>query len=179
MDNRVFDVFGRSKYQFILTLKLLLTDEYTDDDGNMPPWQKTGTNVRGYRYDQKKGLILLWHLDEKKNGKPIEDLIPEEILEQPGFLQELRKYKLTKIANEKVSISFELLSEILWLWLSSSEAKKTIPGKWEGRLNDQDVSEEPGFRIYTEDWGHIGETYGGTDHYSIGAIKPISCWYGK
>lgn len=172
MDNRVFNVNGRTKAQFVATLHLLLLDE----------WEhriKEDSGVKAFRIDPKKGLILLWHPNEK-NGKnqPIDNLLTEEIMKKLGLIKELRNFKLTKLKNEKSTISFELLSEMLWFWLQNANPRDFELGRWEDRLNDSDVSEEPGFVIYTDEWGHIKDGYS-LDHYSIGAIKPIYCWYGK
>ena len=39
---------------------------------------------------------------------------------------------------------------------------------------DHDGSNGQGWRVYCEDWGHIG-----SDHSAFAAIKPVYIWYGK
>jgi hypothetical protein len=55
MDNKIFNVNGRSKDQLEQTLKLALLDEYG----------KVQT-VKGYVFYPEKGFVLLWHVDPNK-----------------------------------------------------------------------------------------------------------------
>ena len=141
MDNKIFDVNGRSKEQLEMTLKLALTDEYGKQ-----------SKAKGWMFAPKKGFVLLWHVDTKK---PEEKLFPEPL-------------------------SYDMLSHIIWDWLKTDEALSVPLGEWEEDA-DHDGSNDKGFRVYTDSWGHVN-TDGGDytiNHYSIVAIKPVYCWYGK
>lgn len=70
MDNRVFNVNGRTKEQLKLTLQLALHDEYGKD--------KT---VSGWRTTQDHGLILLWHVSSKDHVKFPVELNYEQLVE--------------------------------------------------------------------------------------------------
>lgn len=114
--------------------------------------------VKGWYYKKDKGLILTWHINEKTNTTPFTDRM-----------------------GRPSEIDVEELTEQLWDWLQTEEAKSTEDtGSWDSYLKDSDVSQERGWLFYTENWGHIEETKnGGVDHYSIAAIKPTWLWYGK
>lgn len=59
-------------------------------------------------------------------------------------------------------------------WLSSRDSKQIeLKEPWEGDY-DHDGSNDLGWRVYVEDWGHVG-----TNHYSICAVKPCYVWHGK
>jgi hypothetical protein len=59
-------------------------------------------------------------------------------------------------------------------WLAGPNAKNIeLNERWEGNCK-HDGSNGLGWRVYVEDWGHIG-----TNHYAICAIKPCYVWYGK
>lgn len=59
-------------------------------------------------------------------------------------------------------------------WLSSRDAKHIeLKEPWEGDCQ-HDGSNDLGWRVYVEDWGHVG-----SNHYSICAVKPCYVWYGK
>ncbi len=109
--------------------------------------------VVGYVFAPKKGFVLLWSVDENK---------PEE-----------QKFP--------VPLSYDMLTHVVWDWLQTDEAKSVPLGDWEGDLNDSDVDCDRGFRVYSDEWGHVSTN--GSDssinHYSIVAIKSVYCWYGK
>lgn len=133
-------------------LRLALEVLLLDEYGKME-------KVKGWYYKKNKGLILTWHINEKTNTTPFTDRM-----------------------GRPSEIGVEELTEQLWSWLQTEEAKNTEDtGEWEDKyLDDSDVTEERGWLLYTEKWGHISETKdGGTDHYSIAAIKPTWLWYGK
>ncbi len=58
-------------------------------------------------------------------------------------------------------------------WLNSEEAKTVKLERWEEYI-DHDGDNGTGWRVYCEDWGHVGG-------YSsaICAIKSVALWYGK
>ena len=59
-------------------------------------------------------------------------------------------------------------------WLASRDSKQIeLKDPWEGDC-DHDGSNDLGWRVYVEDWGHVG-----TNHYSICAVKPCYVWHGK
>ncbi len=67
----------------------------------------------------------------------------------------------------------------LWEWLQTTKEEFELD-KWEDNIEDSDVSTSKGFRVYTEDWGHICDDSGMTiNHYTKFALKPIYTWYGK
>lgn len=142
MDNRLFNINGRTKEQLELAIKLLLLDEYGDTK-----------KVEGWYFDEKKGFVLTWY-DSKDYINPF-----------------------TNRLGQKEPIEQSELVELLWKWKDSEEAKKVELCEWE-EDTDHDGSNEMGWRLYTEDWGH---TYRGPslDHYSIAAFKPCWLWYGK
>ncbi|WCK57542.1 hypothetical protein PP175_26110 (plasmid) [Aneurinibacillus sp. Ricciae_BoGa-3] len=58
-------------------------------------------------------------------------------------------------------------------FLMSEKAEIIELDKWDKNLN-HDGSNAKGWRVYTEDWGHVNE-----DHYAFLAITPAYMWYGK
>lgn len=59
---------------------------------------------------------------------------------------------------------------VAWNWLSSLPSEA-----WDDtRLNDGDVGEKHGWRIYTEGWGHVNNMY-----QAFIAVKPYCLWVGK
>ena len=59
-------------------------------------------------------------------------------------------------------------------WLKSDFAKKVeTKNAWDKNC-DHDGSDAKGWRVYCEDWGHVGGL-----HSAICGIVPIVLWYGK
>ncbi len=143
MDNKIFNVNGRTKEQLALAVKLLLLDEYGHYE-----------RVKGWYFDIKKGLILTWHVGEKYNAIPFTNRM--------GLQSEIQE---------------EELVELLFDWINSPQAKTMEHEGWDVNTA-HDGSNELGWRLYTENWGHI-EPNGSLDHYSIAAFKPAYLWYGK
>ena len=142
MDNRLFNINGKTKNQLALAVKALLLDEYD-----------TQRKVKGWYFKKNKGLILTWYVDNKKSTP------------------------FTNRMGTPCEIAENELVEILWNWLDSPEAKIVEMSSWEVNT-DHDGSNDLGWRLYTEDWGCIGDEYS-IDHYSIAAFKPVYLWYGK
>lgn len=103
----------------------------------------------GWVEDPKKGLILLWHVGEHSPGnKFVTNLTAEGVVEQ------------------------------VWQWL---QEKKNDPSaeifkhteQWD-HDSDHDGHNSYGWRVYCEDWGHVGG-----NHYSVVAVKPVYLWHGK
>lgn len=61
----------------------------------------------------------------------------------------------------------------VWEWLRSEEAAAVQKTDWDA-VTDHDGSDGDGWRVYVEDWGHVGD-----HHAAICAIKPVVLWYGK
>lgn len=97
----------------------------------------------GYRFSQKHGLILLTYLGESKKN-----------IRFPAKLN----------ADQMAEIAFE--------WLKTDEAKTVPLEGWDSNA-DHDGSNELGWRVYTEDWGHVDSDW------SAVAIRPAYQWYGK
>lgn len=114
--------------------------------------------VKGWYFSKKKGFILTWYVgDSHKHARPFTNRIGEEC-----------------------EIDAEELVEILWDWLESDEARAMELEGWDRKFNDSDVSTDPGWRLYTDEWGHVNNPDGHTiDHYSIGALTKAYMWYGK
>ncbi|WP_435624489.1 hypothetical protein [Flagellimonas sp.] len=132
MDNRDFNVTGRSKQQLLQTIKCLLLNEYGD-------FRK----VQAWKFVKQKGLILYWSDSVKDSHKMMGNLNPEQI------------------------------TDAVWQWLQTEEAKTTTLSG-----NDVDCKHDGhnkiGFRVYNEGWSEVE----GHD-YSICAVTPRHCWYGK
>lgn len=62
MDNRIFNVNGRTKEQLTLAVKSLLLNEYGQNQ-----------KVNGWYFRKDKGLVLCWHIKEKNHGKLFTD----------------------------------------------------------------------------------------------------------
>ena len=149
MDNKVFNVNGKTREQLKLAIQLLLLNEYNDKQ-----------KVRGWYFRKDKGLVLTWLSETRENVTPF-----------------------TNRMGQPEDINEDELTDQLWEWLSSDQAKEvehTEGDRWDRSLKDSDVSMDDGWRLYTEDWGHIKEENGHTiDHYSIAAFKKVALWYGK
>lgn len=145
MDNRIFNVNGRTKEQLSLAVNLLLTNEYGEKE-----------TAYGWYLTNQKGIVLTWHENGgHKTCKPFTDYM----------------------GNPK-EVNAEELTEILWKWLQSEEAQKIECVGWDADA-DHDGSNERGWRLFTEAWGHVEDKTGSIDHYSIAAFKPAYLWYGK
>jgi hypothetical protein len=53
-------------------------------------------------------------------------------------------------------------------WLTAQPAKRRIDEM------DHDGENREGWRLYTEEWGHVGPY-----HYAVFAVQPCWAWYGK
>lgn len=144
MDNRIFNVNGRTIEQLELAIKLLLLDEYGKQ-----------ISVVGWYFKPEKGIVLTWYCNEDSTAKPFTDNMGRPQAIEPGDLV-----------------------ETLWNWLFSAQAKTVILKDWDRDLED-DVSTAPGWRLYTEDWGHVKKDDYTIDSYSIAAFTPAFMWYGK
>ena len=146
MDNRIFDVNGKTKDQLKLAVQLLLLDEYDKKQ-----------KVAGWYFSKKKGLVLTWTIAETRHN-------PTPFTNRMGHPEDIKEDELT---------------DLLWEWLSSVEAKEVEQDGWDKDLEDSDVSMSDGWRLYTEEWGHVKESEHTIDHYSLAAFKKVHLWYGK
>ncbi len=143
MDNRIFNVNGRTKEQLDLAVKTFMLD---DNDDNK--------KVAGWYISKEKGLVLTWYVTGNIN--PFTDKFGRSI---------------------KIIDPIEL-SNVLWEWLKSNEAKTIECEGWD-KYAEIDGNNDKGWRLYTENWGCITETNKSMDNYSLGAFKPAWLWYGK
>lgn len=67
MDNKIFNVNGRTKEQLRLALQLLLLNEYGENK-----------KVRGWYLSKKNGLILTWLVDSSNKAIPFTDRMGKE-----------------------------------------------------------------------------------------------------
>lgn len=109
--------------------------------------QKT---AKAYRIDKRLGLILYW-TDKSEDGQPVQQFItpqtPEQIYPQvEAFLQ--------SYYNKEIDIDLETEDEPY--------------------LDDSDITNVEGWRIYTGRWNRVNE-----DVYAFIAIKPAYDNYGK
>ena len=119
MDNKQFNVNGGTKDMLRATLQLALVQENEKSD---PSHQK----AKGYVFDQKHGLILLWSVDVNKG--------------ESAFIAPL---------------GADALTEMIWEWLKSDQAKSVPLLDWDADI-DQDGHNSRGWRVYCGNWGHIG-----------------------
>lgn len=104
-----------------------------------------GATAKGYVVLPNKGLVFLWNIDTTKDAIAF----PEPI------------YAAEAYAFAKT-------------WLKGREAKLIeLNERWEGDC-DHDGDNSLGWRVYVEDWGHVG-----SNHYAICAVKPCYLWHGK
>lgn len=105
---------------------------------------KDGAMAEGYVIDPKKGIIFLWNTDTTKNAI--------------GFSEPK---------------NFEACYDFAKQWLATPDALNTELLDGEDDY-DHDGSNDLGWRVYLEDWGHVG-----SNRYAICAVKPCYVWYGK
>ena len=67
-----------------------------------------------------------------------------------------------------VPLDWKKAADLAWAWL---ENKKD--DEYQEYL-DHDGSNGKGFRVYNEDWGHVGGY-----HYGVLGVIPVWAWYGK
>ncbi len=70
------------------------------------------------------------------------------------------------------SITASQAAQMVFQWLSTDEAKKIPCKDWDSDAH-HDGHNKLGWRVYTEDWGHVH------DDWNVVAIKPAYMWYGK
>lgn len=88
-----------------------------------------------------------------------------------GFILSTYGDKMNKFP---VAVSAEIITDMVWDWLQTDEAKN-VPARdsWDTDY-DHDGHNDKGWRAYLEEWGHIGDRWG-----AILCVKPCYLWYGK
>jgi hypothetical protein len=114
--------------------------------------------VSGWYFTKEKGFILTWVIGETSRHNPT---------------------PFTNRMGQPEDIKEDELTDLLWEWLSSDQAKEVEQDGWDKDLDDSDVSTSDGWRLYTEEWGHVKESEYTIDHYSLAAFKKVYLWYGK
>lgn len=104
------------------------------------------TVAESWVMDKEKGLILLWYY--RDDDSPRSNPFPAPLT------------------------ATEVLPAVL-AYLKSKEAGLIQLERWEQDI-DQDGENGPGWRVYLEDWGHVGNI-----SCAICAIKRVFLWYGK
>lgn len=77
-----------------------------------------------------------------------------------------------EIIKFPAKISADQCAELVFNWLQSEESKKVPTTGWDADA-DHDGSNELGWRVYTEDWGHAA------GDWNCVIVKPAYLWYGK
>lgn len=108
------------------------------------------STAEGYRIDKQLGLILYWS-DKSETRETVQKFITPQTAEQvhPQVEAFLQAYY-----NKKIDITLE---------------KEDEP-----YLNDSDITNVEGWRVYTGQWNRVNE-----DSYAFIAIKPAYDCYGK
>ena len=111
-----------------------------------------------YTIHKSVGLVTFWHDEigslseqvETENGKRT------VFIENPDIL----KFPFNP-------------NDFIWGWFNNQNPDDFNLERWEKKI-DFDGSLGNGFRIFTQDWGHVLDS-----SYAIFAVKPIYAWYGK
>lgn len=112
-------------------------------------------------------LTLLFEQGGRNTNVKAWSISPEK-----GFI--LHQYTNEKATPFPISINAKTACDIVWEWLKSDEAKKIkINDPWDVDL-DFDGHSKEGWRVYTEDWGHVDGQWS-----ALAVITPCYLWYGK
>ena len=139
MDNRVFNVNGSGQETLAKVLELAFSQEGQN------------TKAEYFVVDKKKGLILLWYVNDTWRKKVSKFLTP---------------------------LTAKAVTPMIAEWLQSDEAKTIELDHWDENA-DHDGSNSKGWRVYCERWGHIEGEDGLSYDGSIVAITPAFMWHGK
>lgn len=148
MDNVIFNVNGRYKNQLNMALMTRMAQEHfkhSDVEFDIVKLDAIAkNNIKGYFTSEENGLVLCW--TEVKN------------------MQGWHPVTFTGVKD---------LTDFVWNWLQSSEAKYTKMQGWDDDC-DHDGHNNLGWRVLVEDWGHVDRRW-----EAFVAIKPAYLWYGK
>lgn len=153
MDNREFNIKGKTKKQLALALNCLLATEYDDSE-----------TVVAWYINQKKGFVLCSYKKEYSTA----------------FTNRLgQNHPITEA--ELVDVLWDWLNglkkeEIMGFTNPNGEEDEESGDHY---FTNSDVSMDLGWRLYNEAWGHIKNGEHTIDHSTIAAFKPSWCWYGK
>jgi hypothetical protein len=147
MDNKIFNVNGIGDDMLLATLKL----KFMQGGKN--------TTAKAWAVTKKRGLILFWWYDrddEKQyEGNEMFDVEP------------YRKYPFPSPMTAEQCLPF------VKSWLEDDKREDIEMKDWD-RNADHDGDNGLGWRVFSEDWGHVNGC-----HDAICAIKPVMLWYGK
>lgn len=107
--------------------------------------------AKAYRIDKKLGLVLYWTDKSEKRGVEVHQFITPQTPEQ--IYPQVEAF-LTSYYDEEIEIELEEEDEPY--------------------LNDDDITNVEGWRIYTGQWNRVNG-----DFYAFIAIKPAYDHYGK
>ncbi len=98
----------------------------------------------------KFGLVFFWNEvpSDTFQGKPISPLMTEMDAAQAA--------------------------DLAWIWLQKADRKKFQLKDSDEHYRDGDVDNEKAWRVYVEEWGHVGGS-----NYAVCAILPVWAWLGK
>lgn len=102
------------------------------------------TKAKAWRFIPGKGFVLLWHANTNSGATAF-----------------------------PVPMEPEEVAPLVMRWLETPEAQEMACEGWD-KDEDHDGSNDRGWRVYCEDWGHVGG-----ESYAICAIRPVFLWYGK
>jgi hypothetical protein len=109
-----------------------------------------GGKASHYVQSRRYGLVLFWmaHPGDVFEGNVIHAL-PDEM-------------------NATEAASFA------WKWMERKTRNEFQLKGWDRFYDDGDVACEPAYRVFVEDWGHVGGS-----HSAVCAILPCWAWLGK
>ena len=155
-DNIKIDIRLEQRY-LRQSLELALA---TVPGGCLKEYERKQPLVAGYVIHRKYGMILFWH-----KQKPKIELRTSEDNEFSNMTYEEVDFK------EMPPID---VIDFVESWLKKANPRDfEIIDQWEEDA-DHDGSNDVGFRMYNETWGHVGGS-----GYAFIAIKPVWVWFGK
>jgi hypothetical protein len=149
MDNRRLDVMMTGRAHFDAAMKMAFDSH---------------RKAVAYCDHPALGLVLLWHDSPKA--------IAENPLWVAGDTPEARAKtraeitaRATPVAKLPYPMTVEAACDFAWHWLTNTTR---------GSRPDIDGSTGEAWRVYFEQWGHVGDC-----HYSIVAVQAVWACYGK
>ena len=137
-------------------------------------------NVNGGTQEQLERVISLWYINDGYTTEIEKKMTFEGYYLDPkkGFILLKSVYGEKGATKFPVPVSLEIAVGMVYAWLESDEAKKIPLGGWD--LNcDHDGSNELGWRVYVEDWGHVTTSDNKSFNFGAVMITPAYLWYGK
>ena len=84
------------------------------------------------------------------------------------------KFQDKQIISFPHELGVATATSFLWDWLAKADRSKFQLKDWDARYNDSDVQCEEAWRVYVEDWGHVGNS-----HCTVATVLPAWAWLGK